>query len=211
MPQRQRNAGSDRHLATLMVELGWSAVRVRDLTRGAGARVRSPRPRFSLVRSVSSGRDQSRLRQHGAPPDFPRRLVHFTHTLSFPLPRRHPFLLRFFSTSTRSGALLIRLNDTGALDVRRVQPRTGQLPRNGGVSPQGAWRSGTIDSTALDAKGPCPGPSCRCAVPQRYRHHDGSVPPARPGVGRQRRQDHGRWFRGRPGRPAFTADPDRGP
>jgi hypothetical protein len=35
MPQRQRNAGAYRHLVTLMVELGWSAVRVRDLTRGA--------------------------------------------------------------------------------------------------------------------------------------------------------------------------------
>jgi hypothetical protein len=34
VPQRQRNAGAYRHLATLMVELGWSAVCVRDLTRG---------------------------------------------------------------------------------------------------------------------------------------------------------------------------------
>lgn len=34
VPQRQRNAGAYRHLATLMVELGWTAVRVRDLTRG---------------------------------------------------------------------------------------------------------------------------------------------------------------------------------
>ena len=34
MPQRQRTAEADRHLVTLMVELGWSAVRVRDLTRG---------------------------------------------------------------------------------------------------------------------------------------------------------------------------------
>ena len=32
--QRQRTAGSYRHLATLMAELGWTAVRVRDLTRG---------------------------------------------------------------------------------------------------------------------------------------------------------------------------------
>ena len=34
VPQRQRTAGSYRHLATLMAELGWTAVRVRDLTRG---------------------------------------------------------------------------------------------------------------------------------------------------------------------------------
>ena len=34
MPQRQLTAAAHRHLATLMVELGWSAVRVRDLTRG---------------------------------------------------------------------------------------------------------------------------------------------------------------------------------
>jgi len=34
VPQRQRTAGAYRHLASLMVELGWTAVRVRDLTRG---------------------------------------------------------------------------------------------------------------------------------------------------------------------------------
>jgi hypothetical protein len=34
VPQRTRTAGAYRHLATLMVELGWTAVRVRDLTRG---------------------------------------------------------------------------------------------------------------------------------------------------------------------------------
>jgi hypothetical protein len=34
VPQRQRSAGTYRHLATLMAELGWTAVRVRDLTRG---------------------------------------------------------------------------------------------------------------------------------------------------------------------------------
>jgi hypothetical protein len=34
VPQRQRTAGSYRHLAKLMAELGWTAVRVRDLTRG---------------------------------------------------------------------------------------------------------------------------------------------------------------------------------
>jgi hypothetical protein len=34
IPQRKRTAGAYRRLATLMAELGWSAVRVRDLTRG---------------------------------------------------------------------------------------------------------------------------------------------------------------------------------
>lgn len=34
VPQRQRTAGAYRHLAKLMAELGWTAVRVRDLTRG---------------------------------------------------------------------------------------------------------------------------------------------------------------------------------
>ena len=34
VPQCQRTAGAYRHLAKLMSELGWSAVRVRDLTRG---------------------------------------------------------------------------------------------------------------------------------------------------------------------------------
>ena len=34
VPQRQRTAGAYRHLANLMSELGWTAVRVRDLTRG---------------------------------------------------------------------------------------------------------------------------------------------------------------------------------
>jgi hypothetical protein len=32
--QRNRTAGTYRHLATLMAELGWAAVRVRDFTRG---------------------------------------------------------------------------------------------------------------------------------------------------------------------------------
>jgi hypothetical protein len=32
--QRKRNAGTYRHLAKVMAELGWTAVRVRDLTRG---------------------------------------------------------------------------------------------------------------------------------------------------------------------------------
>src|SRR6516225_11059170 len=105
MPQRQRTAEADRHLVTLMVELGWSAVRVRDLTRGAGARVRSPRPRFSLAHSVSSGRYQSRLRQHGARPDFPRRLAHFTHTLSFPLSRAVTHSFCDFSRPRREAVL----------------------------------------------------------------------------------------------------------
>jgi len=35
VPQRQRTAGTFRRLARVMAELGWTAVRVRDLTRGA--------------------------------------------------------------------------------------------------------------------------------------------------------------------------------
>jgi hypothetical protein len=34
VPQQSRTAGTYRRLAKLMAELGWSAVRVRDLTRG---------------------------------------------------------------------------------------------------------------------------------------------------------------------------------
>ena len=34
VPQRSRTAGCCRRLAKLMAELGWTAVRVRDLTRG---------------------------------------------------------------------------------------------------------------------------------------------------------------------------------
>jgi hypothetical protein len=34
VPQRSRTAGTFRRLARLMAELGWTAVRVRDLTRG---------------------------------------------------------------------------------------------------------------------------------------------------------------------------------
>jgi hypothetical protein len=34
VPQRSRTAGTYRRLAKLMAELGWAAVRVRDLTRG---------------------------------------------------------------------------------------------------------------------------------------------------------------------------------
>jgi hypothetical protein len=34
VPQRSRTAGTYRRLAGLMAELGWTAVRVRDLTRG---------------------------------------------------------------------------------------------------------------------------------------------------------------------------------
>jgi hypothetical protein len=34
IPQRRRMAGTYRRLAKLMAELGWAAVRVRDLTRG---------------------------------------------------------------------------------------------------------------------------------------------------------------------------------
>jgi hypothetical protein len=35
VPQRSRTAGTYRRLAKLMAELGWTAVRVRDLTRGS--------------------------------------------------------------------------------------------------------------------------------------------------------------------------------
>jgi hypothetical protein len=34
VPQRDRRAGTFRRLARVMAELGWTAVRVRDLTRG---------------------------------------------------------------------------------------------------------------------------------------------------------------------------------
>ena len=34
VPQRSRTAGTFRRLAGIMAELGWTAVRVRDLTRG---------------------------------------------------------------------------------------------------------------------------------------------------------------------------------
>jgi hypothetical protein len=34
VPQRSRTAGTYRRLAKLMAELGWTALRVRDLTRG---------------------------------------------------------------------------------------------------------------------------------------------------------------------------------
>lgn len=34
VPQRQRSAGTYRHLAKIMTELDWTAVRVRDFTRG---------------------------------------------------------------------------------------------------------------------------------------------------------------------------------
>ena len=34
VPQRSRTAGTYRRLAKVMAELGWTAVRVRDLTRG---------------------------------------------------------------------------------------------------------------------------------------------------------------------------------
>jgi hypothetical protein len=34
LPQHSRTAGTYRRLAKLMAELGWTAVRVRDLTRG---------------------------------------------------------------------------------------------------------------------------------------------------------------------------------
>jgi hypothetical protein len=33
VPQRKRTAGTYRHLTSLMTELGWTAVRVRDFNR----------------------------------------------------------------------------------------------------------------------------------------------------------------------------------
>jgi hypothetical protein len=50
VPQRSRTAGTYRRLAKLMAELGWTAVRVRDLTRGGYKEqvrgyVRQPQPR----------------------------------------------------------------------------------------------------------------------------------------------------------------------
>jgi hypothetical protein len=50
VPQRNRTAGTYRRLAKLMSELGWTAVRVRDLTRGGyKEQVRG------YVRNVSAG------------------------------------------------------------------------------------------------------------------------------------------------------------
>src|ERR1700758_4564425 len=67
VPQRQRTAGTYRHLATLMAQLGWTAVRVRDYdpwrVQGTGPRIRSncqavlvvarrkgnPRPAFTYL------------------------------------------------------------------------------------------------------------------------------------------------------------------
>jgi hypothetical protein len=41
VPQRQRTAGTCRHLASLMAELGWAAVRVRDFNgRGFKEQIR---------------------------------------------------------------------------------------------------------------------------------------------------------------------------
>ena len=41
IPQRKRTAGTYRRLAKLMAELGWAAVRVRDLTRRGRITMRS--------------------------------------------------------------------------------------------------------------------------------------------------------------------------
>mgnify|MGYP003493485009 CR=1 FL=1 len=40
VPQRSRGAGACRRLGKIMAELGWTAVRVRDLTRGGLEQVR---------------------------------------------------------------------------------------------------------------------------------------------------------------------------
>src|SRR6476661_8487213 len=54
VPQHGRTAGAYRRLAKLMAELGWTAVRVRDLTRGGYKEqvrgyVRDGRPAFSAA------------------------------------------------------------------------------------------------------------------------------------------------------------------
>jgi hypothetical protein len=56
VPQRQRTAGTYRRLCKIMSELGWTAVRVRDLTRGGykeqvrGYCRASPSVRSSILR-----------------------------------------------------------------------------------------------------------------------------------------------------------------
>lgn len=66
IPQRHRTAGTCRRLARVMAQLGWSAVRVRDMTRGgykeqvrgycrdgrSGHRSASPDPAGSSVASA---------------------------------------------------------------------------------------------------------------------------------------------------------------
>ena len=53
IPQRNWTAGTFRRLSKIMTELGWAAVRVRDLTRGEQVRgyCRDPRDRQSINHS----------------------------------------------------------------------------------------------------------------------------------------------------------------
>jgi hypothetical protein len=52
VPQRSRTAGTCRRLAKLMAELGWAAVRVRDLTRGGYKEQVRGYCRIALCKSV---------------------------------------------------------------------------------------------------------------------------------------------------------------
>jgi hypothetical protein len=70
VPQRKRTAGTYRHLAKVMAELGWAAVRVRDITRGGykeqvrGYVRRGHAPRVSL-RERTVGRAEKVKPQQG--------------------------------------------------------------------------------------------------------------------------------------------------
>ena len=55
VPQRSRGAGACRRLAKTMAELGWTAVRVRDLTRGGYKEQVRGYSRNSLAAEKSSG------------------------------------------------------------------------------------------------------------------------------------------------------------
>jgi hypothetical protein len=57
VPQRNRRADACRRLAKLMTELGWTAVRVRGLTRGAYLEQVRGYARDARHRSSPSGRD----------------------------------------------------------------------------------------------------------------------------------------------------------
>ena len=57
VPQRRRTAGTYRHLAKIMAELGWTAVRVRDLTRGGYKEQVRGYCRDTRCRSSVSNRD----------------------------------------------------------------------------------------------------------------------------------------------------------
>jgi hypothetical protein len=55
VPQRSRRAGVFRRVASIMAELGWTPVRVRDLT-GRGYKVRAPGDRDQVFRLIATGR-----------------------------------------------------------------------------------------------------------------------------------------------------------